>query len=354
MKDYPLEDIFLVMKPGKIGKIGSKGYDARKEKLDSLLDDDDYVAEEKIDGCHYNIIENRFFSTHISKSSGFPVEKTENFPHLMAALNKYNRPLLLLDGEINYPGKKSQDATHVTGASPDKAVAYQEEHGYVYYTIWDVLRNERGQWLLDEKWANRRMLVHMVVDELNAICAELQIKAYFMASKAEYVNKREFLNNILDSGGEGIVLKRKDSIYQQGKRPMWVWMKWKMEMTDDVVIMGFEPPNRDYEGTNLEGWPYWLDCADGTIPVTQHYYENKIGSILIGKYSRTGELIAIGRVTGMSEEQRTEFTDNQVDYIGRVIKIKAMEKTNADNYRHASFLEMHPDKNAYECIMEGR
>ena len=169
---------------------------------------------------------------------------------------------------------------------------------------------------------------------------------YIKLNAVKFTAKKQHLDEIIASGAEGVVLKTIDGTYEVGKRPAWNWIKVKQTDTDDAVIMGFEPAVKEYTGTELDTWPYYIDGE----PVTRLHYLGWIGAIVLGKY-KNGELVRIGKCAGINDMWREKFSTNPEDYIGRVVQIKMMEKTNDGNYRHPSFVAIHPDKNAKECII---
>jgi len=333
---YPFKQVFEVMKPNKIKEDNPN----QRKKLEECMNSSEYAIEEKIDGHHYTCIGSRFFSTHISEKTGFPVEKTDNFPHISEIIHYGGFGQLILDGEINYPGKKAQDISSVSNSAPDKAISIQEKQGWINYTVYDILRAPNGEWLINKPWRERREYLEAIGTKLNTMSKHL------IVNPVTYNNKQEFVDRIMEEGGEGGVLKFLNGLYIPGKRPMWNQMKIKQEMEDDVVITGYLDPKRIYDGKNVETWKFW----EGEVPVTSHWYHKLIGSIRIGKY-RNGELVELGSVTGMTEAERREFTTNGDKYIGTVIKIRGMEKTNDGAYRHFNFVEIHGDKNARECIL---
>lgn len=334
---YPFNKVLEVMKPNKINDTNRSDV----AKLQSILNSPQYIAEEKLDGCHYLCINGRFFSTHISVKTGLPVEKTANFPHLTVAIESLMFKKIVLDGEIYYPDGRSQDVQSATGSSEDVAIKYQKKHGWVEYRIFDILRAPDGTWLLDKTWEQRRAILDSIAPLLKEASPYLVVNPYVAHGK------EKFLKEILAAGKEGIVLKRRDSLYQPGKRPKWEWMKIKQSDEDDVVIMGFAPPKKEYSGTNYENHPYWIDGE----PVSKYHYLGQIGSIIFGKY-KDGKLIEAGQCSGMSDSERAMFSETPEAFIGTVIKIKFMEKTNDGKHRHATFVAIHPDKNAEECIIE--
>lgn len=327
-----------IMKPNTVKKEDQRGM----AKLETLIDSADYAADEKLDGCHYKLVGNRFFSTA-------NVEKTNNFPHLVEFFRSLKMPNMVLDGEIFYPGKTSQYATQVTGALPETAIEFQKKHGVIHFCIFDILRTPKCKWLINNTYRERRKLLNYFYDtHVKGTPAE----AFICLPRHATENKRQFINGILEEGGEGAVLKKLDGLYVMGKKPMWNWMKIKQEDETDLVIMGFEEPTKVYTGTNLSSWDYWEPGEGGEqIPVTKSYYMGWIGKIVLGAYVN-GVLTQICTASGMKETEREAMTKNPDDYIGQVAKVTFMELTTDGYPRHPSFKCMHEGKVATECTWE--
>ena len=247
-----------VMKPSTINEKNSN----HLKRIEEILAGTDYAAEEKIDGCHYIVIGFRFFSTD-------GVEKTQNYPHLMDFLLSLEMPNLILDGEINYPGKTSQFCTRVTGANPDTAIDFQNDYAPIHYTMWDMLRTPAGTWLLNEPYWKRRKMLEAFYDRF---VKGSSMEQYIHLTDYVVQNKKEYYNDLIAAGKEGIVLKRLDSAYVMGKKPMWQWMKLKQQDEADFFITGYDEPKTEYTGKNIETWPYWRDVNGVMIPVTKFYY----------------------------------------------------------------------------------
>jgi len=339
-KLYPLHQTLEVMKPSKID-LNKQSHLTKWNEI--MKDNSDYIAEEKIDGNHYLSIQGRFFSTHIG-DTGIPIEKTAQLIHLNEALNNIpNLGYTILDGEIFYPGWKSNNVTSITGSSPEEAIAKQQrDNKWLYYAVFDILRLPDGRWLLNQPWYVRRKILEDFQHALSTACPRIIVNPFVVN------NKQQFLDKILEQGREGIVLKNIKGIYICGKKPQWNWIKYKTEIEDDVIIIGFDPPTREYTGKNLENWPYW----ENGEPVSKYYAQNLIGAIVMGKYNKKGELIRVGTCSGMTEDERRMFTQNPQVFIGKVAHICAMEITQSGAYRHPSFVRIHPDKNPYECIID--
>lgn len=359
-RSYPLDFFLEPMKPARPGTSASA-----KKKLFQALESPDYIAEEKIDGCHYFSIGGRIFSPRVSVRDGIPVEKTLQVPHIASLLKETFGDLMILDGECYVDGGKAPDVVSIMGSEPSEAIRKQTSQGYINYMVFDILRDHTGKWLIDLPWYKRRQILEQYYREVG-----FDRDSCITLVDVWREDKQHFLESLLSCGKEGIVLKHIKQPYILGKRPAWNWIKIKTEKEDDVVIMGFEPPEKVYTGKNVRGWPYWEDKAGSIhnlyisgegvadalnndwIPVTKYYAMGWIGSIIFGKYNKNGQLVRLGTCSGMDEAQRRAFSKHPNDFIGRVAHVKLMENTRDGAYRHCSFVRIHPDKNPYECKLE--
>lgn len=362
MRDYPLDFFLTPMKPAKPPKTVSGA-----KRLEEAFKSASYIAEEKMDGCRYFSIGGRMFSPRISDVDGIPVEKTQQVAHIAEVLSNFGDKLIL-DGEIYFPGGKAQDVITVTGSLPDVALAKQQESGnWLRYAIFDVLRDANGRWLVDLPWWKRRKYLEELYEKLQGTHVDLL--------PIIIENKHAYLDTLLEQGKEGIVLKHMEAPYAIGKRPAWQWIKCKVENEDDVVIMGFEPPERVYTGKYPENWTFWARKAGELgsldvhiiavredeiiingrrpgpewVPVTKFYAYGWIGSIVFGKYDSKGNLVRLGTCSGIDEAMRARFSEHPEHYIGKVMRVRLMELTRDHAYRHCRFDGIHADKNPQEC-----
>ena len=325
------------MKPATVDDTNAKQVD----KLQKLLMSDEYDAEEKIDGCHYLTFGCRLFSTE-------GCEKTDNYPHIRDFFMHMNMPNIILDGEINYPGKTSQYVTRVTGAGSDMACAFQEDNGYVHYTMWDILRTPKGTWLLDKTYRERRAILEQFYDRF---IKGSSLEQYIHLTERRTSGKKEFYEEIIASGREGVVLKKVDSFYIMGKKPMWQWMKLKQKDEADFFVTGFEPAKVEYTGKNIADWPYWNEINGVLRPVTKNHYMGWIGSLELSAYV-DGEPTVVCTCSGITEELRATISQNKAAFLNKVVKVTFMEKTEAGYPRHPRFEQFHESKLPRECTWE--
>ncbi|OLP64374.1 hypothetical protein BACPU_25990 [Bacillus pumilus] len=357
MRDYPLENVVMPM-----GGTSVKD----PNKLEKLMQDPSYIAEEKMDGIRQLSIGGRFFGRNLAKADGLPVEKTANIPHLHEILKQY--PNLILDGELYFPGKNSNAVTEITGCLPEKAIERQAKSGYLSYCIYDILRDGEGNWLIDLPWKIRRAHLERVFTALFSESPYVEISQYTSSPQ----KKSELLQQVLDSGGEGIMLKNIEGKYTPDKKPRWNWVKVKREITSDVVITGFKPPVKEYTGKEIEQWRYWED-SDGNLhelsggskeaeelanaiktaitPVTKYYFNSWIGAIEFAQYTAAGELLPVGFCSGFPENVRKKMSTEPNEFIGTCLEIMAHVRTKDLKFKHPQFKRLRPDKSPKDCVV---
>lgn len=325
-----------IMKPCKVDRKKA----SHVQQLNAVKKSPNYTVEKKLDGVHVLIVGGRIFSTKVSKVTGQLIEKTEHLKHLIPYFIDGPR---ILEAECYIPGKKVNAVTkYLNKKRGEEGYALQVKNDeFLHLKIFDVQRTGTGVWLTNSHWGFRR-----------DVLAKYQFDSPYISVNPSFncneIDVEAFIDEILSNGEEGVVFKNKVDRYYPGKRPMWNWIKLKQEMDDvDVVITGYEPAQKLTTSTAAD-WPYIINGER----VTSNYYHGLIGAIKIGMYDKEGNLVDKGRVSGMDDETRRLFTNLGDRYIGEVITIRAMEESEHGKFRHGSFVRIHPDKNAKECIIE--
>ena len=147
----------------------------------------------------------------------------------------------------------------------------------------------------------------------------------------------KLLSEVWDRGGEGLVLKNLDSLYEPDTRDKNSWIKIKQHLTFDVVIMGYTDPE-----------PTSIDVKGNTIP--NRFFVNKwISAIRFGQYV-AGVLTELGQASGLNDVQRAMITANKQKLIGTVMEVKAQEQIpESGALRHPRVIMLRPDKDAKDC-----
>ena len=341
----------------------------KKDKLSEICASGEYFAEEKIDGALYQFCRtdkgNYLFGRTVSVKNGLLTNKIDNVPHINSALSCLPCGTVII-GEIYVPGGTSKNVTSIMGCLPAEAIKRQDKQGKIKYYLHDMIfynGEDMQSWGAEARYQK-------LVEAWN----EFHLEQFDFLRLAESFDTgiEERLSQILAAGGEGIVLKKKDAPYSEGKRPAWATIKCKQMDTIDLVCTRAIEATKEYTGKELETWPYWQErselnqngeytwlSSEGQYyedylhnphiyrPVTKPYFYGWKTAIGIGAYDDEGNLKEIGTVSsGLTDEMRAHLDD----YVGKVVALQCMsidrkEKT----LRHPIVKAWRDDKNAAEC-----
>lgn len=351
---YPEARMVLPMKIWKLP-------DGKENMFAEVCENGKYFASEKIDGFWYQYEKTQnyayLFSRSVSKVTGLLSEKSENVPHIMEALAVLP-PNTTLIGEIYYPGKTSKDVTTIMGCLPEEARKRQKGNPIHYY-VHDIIMYD-GVNLINAPAEDRYKILNKIwyLHHLNTY-------PFLLLAETFTENIAERTAEILARGGEGVVLKKKNSKYTPDKRPAWDTIKIKQMDSVDLVCIGLCAPTKEYTGKDLENWTYWenmngnLYCGavhsnETMIPVTKPYYYGWKTAMEIGGYNSKGELVKIGTVSsGLTDVDRERMSTNPEEYIGHVFEFSCMSIDKKERtLRHPRLVRKREDKNAKDCILE--
>ena len=76
-------------------------------------------------------------------------------------------------------------------------------------------------------------------------------------------------------------------------------------------------------------------------------YKDTMGALRIGQYIKN-EIVEVANISGMTDEQRTYFSENIKTLNGQTIEFEAQEKTKK-RYRHPRFVRFRNDKSPLDC-----
>lgn len=328
------------------------------EELEQMFDSGKYLISRKIDGCWYQLEKIDadtvyLFSRTVSKKTGELTEKIKCVPHIEEWAKKTLPDETIVIGEIYAKNGKSNNVTSIMGALPCKAVERQfstdEFGGPLHFYIHDIIRYW-GEDITQVPLKRRLSYLHpFLLGKEDYI----EIAKYYCTQNTcslfPYVDPHQYLEDIFADGGEGIVLKYMDGLYQPGKRPTYN-KKVKTEVSFDVIITGFVDPEREYKGKELDNWSYWVKNQ----PVTKAYYYAWKAGFTIGAYDKEDNIVEIGSISaGMTDELRELFATNPQNYLGKVVEIQAMSVDKKEQtVRHGRLVRFRDDKSQKECTLE--
>ena len=323
----------------------------KKTEVHNAIFSGDYIGARKMDGAFYKFIKDEDGNMELlgrSKSvSGDYLNKIEWVPQLQPFFDALPNGTCLL-GEIYFPNNEgSNHVTTIMGCLKEKAIARQEKNPLHYY-VFDVLAFAQNSWY-KSNIEDRVELLNQINKGWNSEFVEFA--QYFEG--AELWNQ---LQTILAESGEGVVITKKGTCYQPGKRPARQTFKVKKELQEtlDVVILGANPPTRLYNGKDITNWRLWenvrtgekiegalyKDYSDGAAiePVTKTYWNGWAGSVRIG-VCKDNKVVEIGSLSGLTEE----VLANVEKYKGRVAEITGMEVLSTGGIRHPRFVAWRND-----------
>ena len=311
--------------------------------------DDAFIAMEKLDGEWARVIimedEVLIQSRSVSKVTGTYGDKTAHVPHIVEDLLKSFPAGTVLLGELAFEdrSKTSRDVGSILRCLPPKAISRQEKeklHLFVFDCLaWD------GRDLSDKPFEDRfgefsQQIFHIDCSGCSA--------SYIHIAKTDE-NFMELAEKCWEQGGEGIVIMRKDSMYNPGGRKSWDSLKVKKQLGEiDMKVIGTIEPKRLYEGSELNSWKYFVDKDDNPAditkmvdygkltPVTKPYYYGWKNGVIVEYEGRT-----IKVASGLSDEDRawlaTSAAKDAIEDGGLYAAITGMELTE-DSIRHPVFI----------------
>ena len=358
MKGYIDKIDFHSLEPQRSWSMPASWDNERKQReVRNAIFSGEYVGARKIDGAFYKFIKDEDGNMELlgrSKSvNGDYLNKIEWVPQLQSFFDVLPNGTCLI-GEIYFPNNEgSNHVTTIMGCLKDKAIARQNIGEKLHYYIFDVLAYNNTSFL--------KMSIETRLDNLKDLAFISQVDS--CVEFAHYYKTGEEiwtqLQSILAEGGEGIVITKKGTCYQPGKRPARQTFKVKKELQEtlDVVILDANPPTRLYNGKEIVTWKYWenirtgekilgdfyKDYSDGATiePVTKTYWNNWAGSLVIGA-RKDNKLVVIGSLSGMTEE----VLSNWEKYKGCVAEITGMQIHETGGIRHPRFVRWRPDLSA--------
>lgn len=334
-----------------------------KTETQNMIFSGDYIGARKMDGAFYKFIKNDDGSMElIGRSKGVKgdyLNKIEWVPHLHEFFNSLPNGTCLL-GEIYFPEKEgSSNVTTIMGCLPQKARDRQEKGMKLHYYVFDVLAFN-GKSLYQKNIEERVEILETEI--LNVVIVNFED----CVEVAYYYEGRELWNHLqatLNTGGEGVVITKKGTCYQPGKRPARQTLKVKKELheTIDCFFTGhIAPPTKEYTGKEIETWKYWEDLYteekindmlakdyfDGKpiVPITKPYFHGWAGSLEIGVV-KGDKVVPIGWLSGLTDEIKA----NWKEYKGKCIEVAAMEVLETGGLRHAKLIQFRPDLSIKDC-----
>lgn len=342
-----------------------------KAETKNMIFSGDYIGARKMDGAYYRFIKDMDGNMSLQGRSrsvkGIFLDKLAWVPQLHNFFNSLPNGTCLL-GEIYFPNNEgSHNVTKIMGCKEEKARERQEKGDKLHYYIFDVWAYG-GESHLTSNFQKRIEVINSILDS----ALKNKISLSYIDFPKFYSGKKlwEELQKIFEAGGEGIVMTKKDTHPEPGKRPARKTLKVKKEIanTIDCFFTGkYTKPTREYTGKEIENWKYWENVMTGELieglkfndyekglpiePVTKPYFNKWAGSLEIGVYKKVGEnlnIVPIGYLSGLTDEIKAA----PCKYKLIPIEVTAMEITEDKALRHGKFIGFRKDLTLEDCTWE--
>lgn len=336
-----------------------------KRKYDMINNlNNEFIASQKWDGNWMMFIKQADGSIFIRGRSrnvqGNYEDYSPKIPHLAAQFNGFAPNSSVILAEVCWPelGKVATDVGTILRCLPAKAVERQKSNPLVA-RIFDILM-WKGRDLTGIGYAER---VEQGKGGIN-----LDDAPDFAWTEFYENDFADHADDIIRRGGEGVVIQRRDYIYEPGKRTAWKTLKLKQQLPEvELKVIGTLEPTRVYSGIEECIWGYWegiyeddnattlLDHAptaednDGKVkwvPVTKPYYYGwKMGVIV--DYDGNPVKVASG-TSDMEKEWLASEEAAELIKTGKLFAVvKGMQETsNADgtkSIRHPVLVRLRTD-----------
>lgn len=418
-EDYikPIRDFYLVDRYGSLDntpdymkeilRYNSPMLARRIDSLDEefqkhIMEDEDYIYEEKLNGMRAVIIKGEnfieVFSRHSSSEDLLPISLGDNISSILElrkTINKINEThpkIFVLDSELDmseddvekmksagYIGEeatKLQAITSIMNSTPSRALSIQEELDIkLCFNIFDCMKY-KGIDITSLELRKRKKAVSILKSLISGV---LKIEDIPEAVTKE--DKDKLLEKLILEGKEGVVAKSIYSTYRHdGNRGKddWIKIKPSASMRARILNKGRKEVEEDPYDTSFIGdldgivnglfnEPSYKDTIDGFITDCKPgkgEFEGMLGSIEVSVFvvkedgSRYKHPIAW--ISGFDLELRKRMTKIDGDEISlndefyyQVVEIDGQGISHVNRrLNHARLIDLRFDKSPNECEIE--
>jgi len=231
----------------------------------------------------------------------------QNYPAIREAIAALGVDQVVLDGEVDWGGP------------------------HVGYHVFDIL------------WLNGRDLMGLPLTERRAMLRSLGLRSP-LSAVAEVTGEKPW-ERACSEGWEGVIAKRRDSVYEHRRSPHW--LKMKCEASQELVVGGFTDPQGGRQGLGA--------LLLGYFEGQDFVFAGKVGTGF-----DTKQLVALRARLDRLEIEKSPFTKAiglprvRAHWVRPevVVQVAFIEWTVHGKLRHGRFLGFREDKDAREVVRE--
>jgi bifunctional non-homologous end joining protein LigD len=306
------------------------------QPVKELPEGDEWLYEPKLDGYRALLLKDGGQVRILSRNEK---ELTQMYPGIFAAALRLDTQRVVLDGEIvalAQDGRPSFQALQHRASHPKRPI--------VFY-VFDAL-HLNGRNLMGEPLVKRRAQLAGIVGEDPTIRLSLDLPGSVAA----------IVQALRAAGIEGVVAKRRDSIYQPGGRSS-AWVKLKLEQQQEFVIGGYRPEGATgldallvgyYEGKKLQ---FAGKVRAGFTPHIRRDVVEKLRPLAVSEcpFANLPDASTGRWGGGITAQQMHAMRWTRPEL---VVQVRFTEWTADNRLRHAAILGLRFDKVAQEVRRE--
>lgn len=313
---------------------------------------DEYMATVKKDGdwsmlIHYSKGNNLIRSRSISKVTGVYGDYTAKLPHICEEMDKLpDNTVLLAEICWDEPGTNANTVGTILRCLPAKAVERQKEHK-LKALVFDLLMlggyddtNEPYEKRFE--FASQLMIDCIAPSNIMYMTQECKLDEH-------HENFLEWADEIINAGGEGLVIQRKDNPYMPGTRTAWKTLKLKQSLPEmELKVIATIEPSKLYEGDCPETWQYWYqdmpnaNSQTGNFPVTKPYFYGWKNGVTV-EYNNTTCDVTSGLTDADREWLATKEAQEMIQNGELYAVVKAMQTNDLGKLRHPYVVRLRND-----------
>jgi DNA ligase D-like protein (predicted ligase) len=261
----------------------------------------------------------------------------KRFPQIAEALD--NLPAeTVIDGEVVALDESGRPDFH-------RLQHFTAEASRIRYFVFDLLISDG------------RDLTKLTLIERRKLLTGLKLRSSWIQMSEQFdISADRMVTAVREQGLEGVVAKRKDSLYEPGKRTGY-WAKMRINKGQEFVIGGFMPGPHGidslvigyYRGKDLH---YVARVRNGIVPATRRMVYQKLKPLVTDKcpfvnLPETGRA-RWGEILDAEKMKKCVWARPKL-----VVVIEFLEWTEADRLRHSKFVALRDDKNPLDVVREG-
>jgi bifunctional non-homologous end joining protein LigD len=295
---------------------------------------DEWIYEVKLDGYRALILKD---GDTIELRSRNDKNLSATYPRIVGSAAEIKAHQAVVDGEIVALDDSGRPSFQVL-----QHRMQHDGHRIVFYAF-DLL-HLNGKDLVGQPLSKRRAQLHTIIEDCGLLLS-LDLPG----------TPEDIVTAVRGLGLEGVIAKRKDSVYEPGERS-GAWQKLKLELQQEFVVGGFRPGSFGfdslllgyYDGRELKfagkvraGFvPHVRRDISATLKALQIEH-CPFGNLPDPKRSRWGSGVTI------EDMREMQWVQPQL-----VVEVRFVEWTAEGRLRHAVFVGKRPDKRAREVSRE--